>query len=241
MTRLNLNVKGWKAVRVAVAAARSIFLSRRSIVRCTWLQASQCTLLQRPSHTHSGDLHCKALPVERILLLVTPLRGEVGTCTKGSKGKKGSLALYQLPYPPYRSSSINLCYSYAFTCGWNSSLLHARFQSPLYFPLPFPARRSTITLQPEVTTFCFDPFVLDDPRRLILISSNFLRHNDTAMLLLDRGYLRKFIFLCVHNYYLFKINVLLKHFFHVLNIITSISLWINKFPLRFLVELTLPF
>lgn len=62
-----------------------------------------------------------------------------------------------------------------------------------------------------------------------------------GMLLIDRGYLRKFIFLCEHNYYLFKINILFIRFFHVLNIITSISLWINKFPVRFLVELTLSF
>lgn len=94
---LRLNAEGWKAVRVAVVTARSIFLSLslslarfspgRSILRCTWLQASRCTLLQRPSRTRNGDLHCKALPVERILLPVTPLRGQ-GLVRKGQRVRR---------------------------------------------------------------------------------------------------------------------------------------------------------
>lgn len=46
------------------------------------------------------DLHCKALPVERILVdVVAPRRGARRAGWEGSKGKKGSLALDRLLAP----------------------------------------------------------------------------------------------------------------------------------------------
>lgn len=108
------------------------FSPRRSIHSVTSIA------LQRPWRTRGGDLHCKALPAERILPVATPYQSREGGegCTKGSKGKKGSLALDQLPYPS--------CSHLLSTCVVRMRLLavetrppYARppsFQSPLYFP-----------------------------------------------------------------------------------------------------------
>ena len=190
MTRPHLNAEGWKAVRVAVVAARSIFLSLslarfspgRSIPRCTWLQASRCTLLQRPSRTRNGDLHCKALPAERILLPMAPLRGQ-GLVRKGQRVRR-------VRWPSINSPASRIGHLLS-TCAVCMHLLavetqpsssssssssprqpsRASFQSPLYFPLHL--RPDDRRLHPGRKSWPSAP-VLGDSHRLLSISFRFL-------------------------------------------------------------------
>lgn len=98
------------------------FSPRRSIHSVTSIA------LQRPWRTRGGDLHCKALPAERILPVATPYQSREGGegCTKGSKGKKGSLALDQLPYPS--------CSHLLSTCVVRMRLLAVETRPPYYHP-----------------------------------------------------------------------------------------------------------
>lgn len=138
----------------------------RSIPRCTWLQASRCTLLQRPSRTRNGDLHCKALPAERILLPVTPLRGQ-GFVRKGQRVRR-------VRWPSINSPASRIGHLLS-TCAvrmhlpavetqpsssTSSSSTARKLSAATLFSTPPSPRRSAITPRPEVLTFRLCPWRL---------------------------------------------------------------------------------
>lgn len=99
--------------------------------------------------------HFRPRGSSRLRLPTSQWRGE--GCTKGSKGKKGSLALDQLPYPS-RSHLLSTCVVRTRLLAVETHPPTTSFQSPLYFPFAplLLARRSTITPYGSRRAFCFE-------------------------------------------------------------------------------------